>query len=191
MCGIVGYIGDPASGEHDALGVIIEGLRRLEYRGYDSAGVAVMSGNAIEHRKKAGKVADLEAEIEKAPLPGSNLGIGHTRWATHGGPTDANAHPHVVGNGRLAVVHNGIIENFASLRHELEEKGHTFISETDTEVAATVLLDVYDNEAEGDLTKAMQITANRLEGAFTLLAIHADHPDRIVAARLNLSLIHI
>ncbi|PAT14271.1 MULTISPECIES: glutamine--fructose-6-phosphate transaminase (isomerizing) [unclassified Corynebacterium] len=189
MCGIVGYIGDPASGEHDALGVIIEGLRRLEYRGYDSAGVAVMSGNAIEHRKKAGKVADLEAEIEKAPLPGSNLGIGHTRWATHGGPTDANAHPHVVGNGRLAVVHNGIIENFASLRHELEEKGHTFISETDTEVAATVLLDVYDNEADGDLTKAMQITANRLEGAFTLLAIHADHPDRIVAARLNSPLV--
>ena len=189
MCGIVGYIGDPASGEHDALGVIIEGLRRLEYRGYDSAGVAVMSGNAIEHRKKAGKVADLEAEIEKAPLPSSNLGIGHTRWATHGGPTDVNAHPHVVGNGRLAVVHNGIIENFAELKSELLNKGYNFVSETDTEVAATLLGDVFHNEAAGDLTKAMQLTCSRLEGAFTLLAIHAEQADRIVAARRDSPLV--
>ena len=188
MCGIVGYVGAKA-GERDAKNVIIEGLRRLEYRGYDSAGVAVVDNGAVQCRKKAGKVADLEAEIANNPLSASNLGIGHTRWATHGGPTDANAHPHVVGNGRLAVVHNGIIENFAHLKAELVDKGYEFKSETDTEVAGTLLLDIYDTEADGDLTRAMQLTANRLEGAFTLLAIHADHPDRIVAARWNSPLV--
>mgnify|MGYP002714221982 FL=1 len=188
MCGIVGYVGAKA-GERDAKNVIIEGLRRLEYRGYDSAGVAVVDDGAVQCRKKAGKVADLEAEIANNPLSASNLGIGHTRWATHGGPTDANAHPHVVGNGRLAVVHNGIIENFAHLKAELVDKGYEFKSETDTEVAGTLLLDIYDTEADGDLTRAMQLTANRLEGAFTLLAIHADHPDRIVAARWNSPLV--
>ena len=188
MCGIVGYVGAKA-GERDAKNVIVEGLRRLEYRGYDSAGVAVVDDGAVQCRKKAGKVADLEAEIANNPLSASNLGIGHTRWATHGGPTDANAHPHVVGNGRLAVVHNGIIENFAHLKAELVDKGYEFKSETDTEVAGTLLLDIYDTEADGDLTRAMQLTANRLEGAFTLLAIHADHPDRIVAARWNSPLV--
>lgn len=188
MCGIVGYVGAGAS-ERDAKNVIIEGLRRLEYRGYDSAGVAVVNDGTIECRKKAGKVADLEAEIADNPIPASNLGIGHTRWATHGGPTDANAHPHVVGDGRLAVVHNGIIENFAHIKAELVEKGYTFESETDTEVAGTLLLDIYDEETDGDLTRAMQLTAQRLEGAFTLLAIHADHQDRIVAARWNSSLV--
>ena len=188
MCGIVGYVGAKA-GERDAKNVIIEGLRRLEYRGYDSAGVAVVDNGAVQCRKKAGKVADLEAEVANNPLSASNLGIGHTRWATHGGPTDANAHPHVVGNGRLAVVHNGIIENFAHLKAELVDKGYEFKSETDTEVAGTLLLDIYDTEADGDLTRAMQLTANRLEGAFTLLAIHADHPDRIVAARWNSPLV--
>ncbi|MBC3178960.1 glutamine--fructose-6-phosphate transaminase (isomerizing) [Corynebacterium lujinxingii] len=188
MCGIVGYVGAGAA-ERDAKNVIVEGLRRLEYRGYDSAGVAVVDDGAVQCRKKAGKVADLEAEIANNPLSASNLGIGHTRWATHGGPTDANAHPHVVGNGRLAVVHNGIIENFAHLKAELVDKGYEFKSETDTEVAGTLLLDIYDTEADGDLTRAMQLTANRLEGAFTLLAIHADHPDRIVAARWNSPLV--
>ncbi len=175
--------------ERDAKNVIIEGLRRLEYRGYDSAGVAVVNDGTIECRKKAGKVADLEAEIADNPIPASNLGIGHTRWATHGGPTDANAHPHVVGDGRLAVVHNGIIENFAHLKAELVDKGYSFKSETDTEVAGALLLDIYDNEAGGDLTRAMQLTAQRLEGAFTLLAIHADQQDRIVAARWNSPLV--
>ena len=175
--------------ERDAENVIIEGLRRLEYRGYDSAGVAVVNDGTIECRKKAGKVADLEAEIADNPIPASNLGIGHTRWATHGGPTDANAHPHVVGDGRLAVVHNGIIENFAHLKAELVDKGYSFKSETDTEVAGALLLDIYDNEAGGDLTRAMQLTAQRLEGAFTLLAIHADQQDRIVAARWNSPLV--
>ena len=188
MCGIVGYVSAGAA-ERDAENVIIEGLRRLEYRGYDSAGVAVANNGVIECRKKAGKVADLEALIADNPIPSSNLGIGHTRWATHGGPTDVNAHPHVVGGGRLAVVHNGIIENFAGLKAELVDKGYTFVSETDTEVAGTLLLDIYDKEAEGDLTRAMQLTAQRLEGAFTLLAIHADHPDRIVAARWNSPLV--
>lgn len=188
MCGIVGYVGAGAA-ERDAKNVIVEGLRRLEYRGYDSAGVAVAKNGVIECRKKAGKVADLEAEIADNPIPASTLGIGHTRWATHGGPTDANAHPHVVGGGRMAVVHNGIIENFAGLKAELVDKGYSFVSETDTEVAGTLLLDIYDNEADGDLTRAMQLTAQRLEGAFTLLAIHADHPDRIVAARWNSPLV--
>lgn len=185
MCGIVGYVG----GGRDAKSVIIEGLRRLEYRGYDSAGVAVVADGRIECRKKAGKVADLEAEIAAHPLDASHLGIGHTRWATHGGPTDVNAHPHVVGGGKLAVVHNGIIENFASLRAELETKGYTFLSETDTEVAGALLFDVYVNQASQDLTRAMQLTAQRLEGAFTLLAIEVDQPDRIVAARWNSPLV--
>lgn len=188
MCGIVGYVG-AGTAERDAKNVIVEGLRRLEYRGYDSAGVAVANNGVIECRKKAGKVADLEAEIADNPIASSKLGIGHTRWATHGGPTDVNAHPHVVGDGRMAVVHNGIIENFSALKAELVDKGYRFISETDTEVAGTLLLDIYDKEADSDLTRAMQLTAQRLEGAFTLLAIHADHPDRIVAARWNSPLV--
>ncbi|MCG7276205.1 glutamine--fructose-6-phosphate transaminase (isomerizing) [Corynebacterium singulare] len=190
MCGIVGYVGHNTDGrDYFALDVVLEGLRRLEYRGYDSAGVAMYADGEIGWRKKAGKVAALEAEIEARPLKDSVLGIGHTRWATHGGPTDLNAHPHVVDEGKLAVVHNGIIENFAELKHELEAKGHNFVSETDTEVAATLLGDIFHNEAGEDLTKAMQLTAARLEGAFTLLAIHADQADRIVAARRDSPLV--
>ncbi|AJI78074.1 glutamine--fructose-6-phosphate transaminase (isomerizing) [Corynebacterium singulare] len=190
MCGIVGYVGHNTDGrDYFALDVVLEGLRRLEYRGYDSAGVAMYTDGEIGWRKKAGKVSALEAEIEARPLKDSVLGIGHTRWATHGGPTDLNAHPHVVDEGKLAVVHNGIIENFAELKHELESKGHNFVSETDTEVAATLLGDIFHNEAGEDLTKAMQLTAARLEGAFTLLAIHADQADRIVAARRDSPLV--
>ena len=190
MCGIVGYVGHNTDGrDYFALDVVLEGLRRLEYRGYDSAGVAMYTDGEIGWRKKAGKVAALEAEIEARPLKDSVLGIGHTRWATHGGPTDLNAHPHVVDEGKLAVVHNGIIENFAELKHELESKGHNFVSETDTEVAATLLGDIFHKEAGEDLTKAMQLTAARLEGAFTLLAIHADQADRIVAARRDSPLV--
>lgn len=190
MCGIVGYVGHPGSDcEYYALDVVLEGLRRLEYRGYDSAGVAVYADGKINWRKKAGKVAALDAEIEAHPLPDSVLGIGHTRWATHGGPTDVNAHPHVVDDGKLAVVHNGIIENFAELKLELQNKGYNFVSETDTEVAATLLGDVFHNEAGEDLTTAMQLTCQRLEGAFTLLAIHALQADRIVAARRDSPLV--
>lgn len=191
MCGIVGFVGTPsASGrEYYALEVVLEGMRRLEYRGYDSAGVAVLANGEINFRKKAGKVTALEQELDKRPMPDSVLGIGHTRWATHGGPTDANAHPHVVDNGRLAVVHNGIIENFAELKSELVAQGHNFVSDTDTEVAAALLGSILAGEAQGDLTRAMQLTCTRLEGAFTLLAIHADSPDRIVAARRNSPLV--
>lgn len=193
MCGIVGYVGtsNVEGREHDATDVVIEGLRRLEYRGYDSAGVAVVADGAIHHRKKAGKVQAVVDEIESTPLPSSVVGIGHSRWATHGGPTDANAHPHVVGNGQLAVVHNGIIENFSELKSELVEKGYNFVSETDTEVAGTLLFDILKNDAqaEGDLTKAMQLTSQRMEGAFALLAITPDFPDRIVAARCNSPLV--
>ncbi|MER0000124.1 glutamine--fructose-6-phosphate transaminase (isomerizing) [Corynebacterium sp. KPL4015] len=190
MCGIVGYVGQ-ASGDREyfALDVVVEGLHRLEYRGYDSAGVAMYADGEISWRKKAGKVAALDEEIAARPLKDSVLGIGHTRWATHGGPTDLNAHPHVVDGGKLAVVHNGIIENFAELRTELLNKGYNFVSETDTEVAAALLGDVFHNDAAGDLTKAMQLTAKRLDGAFTLLAIHADQPDRIVAARRDSPLV--
>ncbi|HAT6595579.1 TPA: glutamine--fructose-6-phosphate transaminase (isomerizing) [Corynebacterium striatum] len=190
MCGIVGYVGHFAGDrEYYALDVVLEGLRRLEYRGYDSAGVAMYADGEIGWRKKAGKVAALDAEIAARPLKDSVLGIGHTRWATHGGPTDLNAHPHVVDGGKLAVVHNGIIENFAELKTELAAKGYNFVSETDTEVAATLLGDIFHNEAGQDLTKAMQLTGQRLEGAFTLLAIHTEQADRIVAARRDSPLV--
>ena len=184
MCGIVGYVGHPgADRDFYALDVVMEGLSRLEYRGYDSAGVAVYADDQIAWRKKAGKVASLKEELNKRPLPDSVLGIGHTRWATHGGPSDVNAHPHVVGNGKVAVVHNGIVENFAEIKRELKDKGYNFVSDTDTEVAGTLLADVFATESNGDLAEAMRRTASRFEGAFTLLAIHADQPNRIVAAR--------
>ena len=194
MCGIVGYVGldtapDGNKFDHNAYDVVLEGLRRQEYRGYDSAGVAVVSPDGIVFRKKAGKLLNLENEVKENPLPDSQIGIGHTRWATHGGPTDNNAHPHVVDNGRLAVVHNGIIENFAELRAELLAEGVEFASQTDTEVAAATIASIYNKLGTGDLTEAVRVASNRLEGAFTILAIHADHPDRVVATRRNSPLV--
>ncbi|MDY6051684.1 MAG: glutamine--fructose-6-phosphate transaminase (isomerizing) [Rothia sp. (in: high G+C Gram-positive bacteria)] len=194
MCGIVGYVslGTAADGktfDHTAYDVVLEGLRRQEYRGYDSAGVAVIGDEGIEFRKKSGKLVNLEAEVEANPLPDSPIGIGHTRWATHGGPTDNNAHPHVVDNGRLAVVHNGIIENFAELRAELVEEGCEFKSQTDTEIAANLIASIYNKLENKDLTEAIRQASNRLEGAFTILAIHVDHPDRVVATRRNSPLV--
>ena len=167
----------------------MEGLRRLEYRGYDSAGVAVLTPQGIEYRKKSGKLANLVAELEAAPLPAASTGIGHTRWATHGGPTDENAHPHLADNGHLAVIHNGIIENFAELKTEMLAAGTEFVSETDTEVAAALLGSIYRGEGAGDLTRSMQLACQRLEGAFTLLAVHNDSPGTVVAARRNSPLV--
>ncbi len=171
----------------------MEGLRRLEYRGYDSAGVAVLTPSGIASRKKAGKLSNLIGELEASPLPASMTGIGHTRWATHGAPNDLNAHPHLADNGRLAVIHNGIIENFAELKAALLEQGETFLSETDTEVAATLLGSIYRELAlAGDtdpLSNAMRQASQRLEGAFTLLAVHEDSPGVVVAARRNSPLV--
>ncbi len=182
MCGIVGYVG-PRSAQD----VIIGGLRRMEYRGYDSAGIAVVTSAGLTVAKKAGKLANLAAELASSPLPESSHGIGHTRWATHGGPTDGNAHPHASYSGRVAVVHNGIIENFASLRAELEADGVVFASETDTEVAAQLLGREVGHGAA--LVDAMRTVCGRLEGAFTLVAVDAGAPRRIVAARRNSPLV--
>ena len=183
MCGIVGYVG-----EKQALEVVVEGLRRLEYRGYDSAGVAVVAGDRLETRKKAGKLANLESLLGEDPLEAATIGIGHTRWATHGGPTDANAHPHVSEDGRVAVIHNGIIENFAELRDELAVAGVVLSSETDTEVVAHLLAAELPS-AGGDLAEAMRRTCRRLDGAFTLVAVLADDSDVVVAARRNSPLV--
>lgn len=186
MCGIVGYVG-----EKQAQDVVIEGLRRLEYRGYDSAGIALIDTSSgtgtIASDKRAGKLANLEKAIGESPLPTATTGIGHTRWATHGAPNDANAHPHLGQTGRVAVVHNGILENFASLRAELESAGHELSSETDTEVAAHLL--EIEVQSGSDLTTAMQRVCQRLEGAFTLVAIDGEDPSRVVAARRNSPLV--
>ncbi|MEZ5084981.1 MAG: glutamine--fructose-6-phosphate transaminase (isomerizing) [Tessaracoccus sp.] len=178
MCGIVGYVGN-----RNGLEVVLAGLRRLEYRGYDSAGVALPYEGSIHWRKKAGKISNLAAEIDANPLPESTVAIGHTRWATHGGPTDENSHPHV--SGRIAVVHNGIIENHAALKAELGDV--TFNSETDTEVAAHLL--AREVETGTSLVDAMRRVVVRLEGAFTLVAVDALDPDRVVAARRNSPLV--
>ncbi|WP_341243091.1 glutamine--fructose-6-phosphate transaminase (isomerizing), partial [uncultured Nocardioides sp.] len=182
MCGIVGYVG-----QRPAELVVIEGLRRLEYRGYDSAGIALVDGGALVTRKKAGKLANLEKVVDADPLPPSTTGIGHTRWATHGAPNDVNAHPHPGATGRVAIVHNGIIENFDDLRARLEDDGHQLVSETDTEVVAHLLeLQVVSGV---DLTTAMQRVCSRLEGAFTLVAVDGETPGLVVAARRNSPLV--
>ena len=183
MCGIVGYVG-----KKQALEVVVAGLRRMEYRGYDSAGIAVISGGRLEVRKKAGKLVNLQTLLGSDPLPESTTGIGHTRWATHGGPTDSNAHPHVSEDGTVAVIHNGIIENFAELRGELIAAGVTLASETDTEVVAHLLAEKLP-AAGGDLVAAMGEVCGRLEGAFTLVAIDPRQPDLVVGARRNSPLV--
>jgi glucosamine--fructose-6-phosphate aminotransferase (isomerizing) len=187
MCGIVGYVGP-----QDSLEVVLGGLRRLEYRGYDSAGVAVLADGRLTTAKKAGKLANLEKELaDQQALPAATIGLGHTRWATHGGPTDRNAHPHLSADGTVAVVHNGIIENFAALRAECEATGVEFCSETDTEVVAHLLAAVYPQvpAGPGRLAEAMRRVSRRLQGAFTLVAAHADEPDRLVASRRNSPLV--
>jgi len=182
MCGIVGYVGSRPAEQ-----VVIDGLRRLEYRGYDSAGIALVDGGTIVSDKRAGKLANLEKAIADTPLPSVTTGIGHTRWATHGPPTDRNAHPHLGRTRRVALVHNGIIENFAELRARLEAEGVEMASDTDTEVAAHLLEEQLETGV--DLTVAMQNVCRGLRGAFTLVAVDAQDPDRVVAARRNSPLV--
>ena len=182
MCGIVGY-----TGPQSASIPLIAGLRRLEYRGYDSAGIALGTTGKLFVEKKAGKLSNLESALDSS-LPSVHSGIGHTRWATHGGPTDQNAHPHLDNEGKLAVIHNGIIENYTELRIALEAKGHKFSSQTDTESVAHLLSDLR-KEHKGDLTKAMSDAVKVLRGSFTLLAIHADKPEEIVGVRRNSPLV--
>ena len=183
MCGIVGYVGPKSTQD-----VLLGGLRRLEYRGYDSAGISVISDGHLATRKKAGKLDNLVADIKVHPIAEARIGIGHTRWATHGAPTDQNAHPHLGGSAsKLALIHNGIIENFSELKQELLDAGTTFASETDSEVAAHLIAKEY--EVSKDLVKAFGKVVNRLHGAFTILVIHEDFPDLILAARKNAPLV--
>jgi len=184
MCGIVGYVGP-----RDSQAILISGLARLEYRGYDSAGIAVIDGEGdLDMRKRAGKLQVLRDDLAAHPMPDGTTGIGHTRWATHGGPTDANAHPHLADDDKLAVIHNGIIENFAELKAELLSHGYAFRSETDTEVAAVLLGHEY-RASGGDLVAAFRSVVSRLEGAFTLLAMHQEQPGLVVGARRNSPLV--
>ncbi|MGI8626298.1 MAG: glutamine--fructose-6-phosphate transaminase (isomerizing) [Geodermatophilaceae bacterium] len=202
MCGIIGYVGAKSAED-----VVLDGLRRMEYRGYDSAGIAVVGPDGLAIAKKAGKLANLEKVLADQPLPSATTGMGHTRWATHGPPVDRNAHPHVSADRKFAVVHNGIIENFAELRSELERGGLELSSDTDTEVVAHLLADAYESypsQGRGrgsarplDVTApesdrfaaAMRAVCRRLEGAFTLVAVHSDHPGQVVGARRNSPLV--
>jgi glucosamine--fructose-6-phosphate aminotransferase (isomerizing) len=174
VCGIVGYVGPKP-----LLPVLMDGLRRLEYRGYDSAGVAVVRGGQVELRRSAGKLANLEVVLERNPLDG-DYGLGHTRWATHGRPTEENAHPHRDCRGRIVVAHNGIIENYVALKRELTARGHTFVTETDTEVVAHLVEDAWQDDG---LAAAVRRALTRLRGLFALVLISADDPGTIVAVR--------
>jgi len=182
VCGIVGY-----TGPQSAITPLIEGLRRLEYRGYDSAGIALGTNGALFIEKRAGKLTNLEGSLP-ANMPVVHSGIGHTRWATHGGPTDRNAHPHTDNEGKLAVIHNGIIENYSELKAELQSRGHEFSSDTDTESVAHLLSELRKSHG-GDLTAAMLDAVKRLRGSFTLVAVHADAPEVIVGVRRNSPLV--
>jgi glucosamine--fructose-6-phosphate aminotransferase (isomerizing) len=179
VCGIVGYVGP-----REATEVLIEGLRRLEYRGYDSAGVAVLNGSGVQVRKAVGRLSELEKAIKASP-PHGGVGIGHTRWATHGVPNEANSHPHISYDGKLSVIHNGIIENYRELKRELLEQGVTFKSDTDTEVVAHLIARAFT----GDLLKAVHTVLKRLRGAYAFAVTHVDQPDRIVATRMGSPLV--
>ncbi|HEX9123151.1 MAG TPA: glutamine--fructose-6-phosphate transaminase (isomerizing) [Actinomycetota bacterium] len=178
MCGIVGYVGPG-----EALPIILEGLRRLEYRGYDSAGVALLDGE-LAVVKRAGKLAELEGALARSDPPGGTVGMGHTRWATHGEPSDRNAHPHLDCRERIAVIHNGIVENFADLREGLEKRGHTLVSETDTECIAHLL-----EEKEGTLADIVRATVAQLEGAYAIVVLSLDEPDVVVGAKVSSPLV--
>ena len=181
MCGIVGYVG-----RDEALPIVMEGLRRLEYRGYDSAGIAVVDG-ALTVRKRAGKLAELEALLVDLPAPPATIAIGHTRWATHGAPTEGNAHPHLDCEGRVAVIHNGIIENFQELRARLDKQGHVFASETDTECVAHLLEEKLADA--GSLADAVRMAVGELEGSYALVVLSSDHPDELVGVKVSSPLV--
>jgi glutamine---fructose-6-phosphate transaminase (isomerizing) len=194
MCGIVAYVGKKI-----AQPLLIEGLKRLEYRGYDSAGIAVIDGKGQLHLRRAvGRISVLEAAItEKRPLPAAHIGMAHTRWATHGAPTEVNAHPHTDDTGRIAIVHNGIIENYAALKKLLEEKGHKFSSQTDTEALAMLIGDLYaefkskNHLAPGTslLQRSVQAALHEVEGTYGIAVVCQDEPDTLVVARKGSPLI--
>src|SRR5687768_14534046 len=173
MCGIVGYVGSRVAGP-----LLLEGLKRLEYRGYDSAGVAIMNGKGVETRKAAGKISMLETIMTGSPVSGT-LGIAHTRWATHGAPTTGNAHPHIDCKGNIAVVHNGIIENATPLKARLVELGHKFVSDTDTEVIAHLIEEAFDGNLEDAVIEALW----QIEGTYGIAVVSSEDNDKIVAAR--------
>jgi glucosamine--fructose-6-phosphate aminotransferase (isomerizing) len=179
MCGIVGYIG-----QREAFPIIIKGLRRLEYRGYDSAGVVLFDGTHMKLCKTKGKVSDLEQKCEKGLDITGNVGIGHTRWATHGVPNDVNSHPHVSNSGRLVIVHNGIIENYEPLKKELKNRGYIFHSDTDTEVLVNLIEDIQKTD-NLKLGKAVQVALNQVVGAYAIAVFDKEKPNEIVAARLG------
>ncbi|TME49212.1 MAG: glutamine--fructose-6-phosphate transaminase (isomerizing), partial [Chloroflexi bacterium] len=182
MCGIIGYTGPRPAGP-----VLLDALRRLEYRGYDSAGIAVVdeADHAVSVIKHKHKVAELVRQVEAEGMPSGTTGIGHTRWATHGRPSNENAHPHTDCTGRIHLIHNGIIENFSELRTELSARGHEFLSDTDTEVVPHLIEDSY----RGDLAAAVRVALNRIRGVYALVVISADEPGKIVGARLNAPLV--
>jgi glucosamine--fructose-6-phosphate aminotransferase (isomerizing) len=180
MCGIVGYVGP-----RDAAPILLEGLRRLEYRGYDSAGIALLTeAGEVFIEKRAGKLTNLTEHLNGG-APAGHPGIAHTRWATHGRPNDTNAHPHLDCSGKLALIHNGIIENYHELGERLRAAGHRFVSETDTEVLAHLIEESYS----GDLVEAVRLALREVRGAYAIGVMHHDHPDRIVGARMNVPLI--
>jgi len=176
MCGIVGYIG-----HREAWPIVLKGLKRLEYRGYDSAGIALINDTDLNIYKKAGKVLELENFSDGKDLSGT-IGIGHTRWATHGAPSDRNSHPHTSNNGKLTIIHNGIIENYATLKEELIQRGHEFKSDTDTEVLVHLIEEIYKNE-DTDLLEAVRIALNEVTGAYAIVLMDEEHPDQLIAAR--------
>ncbi|MFC1474841.1 glutamine--fructose-6-phosphate transaminase (isomerizing) [bacterium] len=183
MCGIVGYIGEKQASE-----IILSGLQRLEYRGYDSAGIAIVENGTIERRRSEGKLVNLSTMLAEQPVKGST-GIGHTRWATHGRPTEFNAHPHTDTSGSLAVVHNGIIENYMAIKEELTGKGHEFVSQTDTEVLAHLTAEELSSAGDGDLAAALRRCLKRVDGAYAVGVVHKDHPDTLLAGRKDSPLI--
>jgi glucosamine--fructose-6-phosphate aminotransferase (isomerizing) len=176
MCGIVGYIGF-----REAWPIVIKGLKRLEYRGYDSAGIALIGSSGLNIYKKAGKVVELETFAEARDQSGS-VGMGHTRWATHGAPSDRNSHPHTSNDGQLSIIHNGIIENYATIKEELEERGHVFSSDTDTEVLIHLIEEIYKNE-NNDLLEAVRLALHEVSGAYAIVVMDKANPDQLIAAR--------